>query len=204
MGQDKPKDTHQPPEFADAWKLEVEGHREFWRLHAELRKEITARWNRSLPLADEILDRWERARYLGFGPGASIYDASLVMGDVQVGEETWIGPYTVLDGRGGLKIGCYCSISAGVQIYSHDTVKWALTRGKAAEERGATEIGDCCYIGPNCIISRGVKIGEHCVIGAMSFVKEDIPSFSIAAGSPARVVGRVEMVGEDDVRLIYQ
>ena len=74
-------------------------------------------WDRSLPFADGLLDRWERARRLGFGEDASIYNSALVYGDVSVGRGTWIGPYTLLDGSGGgLSIGAYCSISAGVQI----------------------------------------------------------------------------------------
>src|SRR5205085_1782250 len=141
--------------------------------------------------------------FLGFGSGASIYDSSLVLGDVLVGEETWIGPFTVLDGRGGLTIGKYCSISAGVQLYSHDTVKWALTGGKAAEARQPTQIGDCCYLGPLTIVGRGVTIGEHSVIGANSFVRQDMPPFSIAVGSPARVIGKVELLGESEVRFVY-
>lgn len=198
-------DTPDPREdsWKDTWKLETEGHRALLDLHRALRGEMKARWNRSVPFADELFDRWEQAAFLGFGEGASIYDSSLVLGDVQAGEGTWIGPFTVLDGRGGLTIGRYCSISAGVQLYSHNTIKWALTGGKAAEERKPTSVGDCCYVGPMTIVSAGVSIGEHCVIGANSFVRKDVPPFSIAVGSPARVIGRVEMVGEADVRFVY-
>ena len=74
------------------------------------------RWNRDLPLEELLFDRWERARYLGFGAGASIYHTSYVFGDVRVGANTWIGPLTVLEGSGGLTIGAHCSISSGVQI----------------------------------------------------------------------------------------
>jgi UTP-glucose-1-phosphate uridylyltransferase/acetyltransferase-like isoleucine patch superfamily enzyme len=189
--------------WKDTWKFEVAGHAALWSLHQTLRQGIKARWQRAVPFADELFDRWERAAFLGFGQGASIYDSSLVLGDVQVGEGTWIGPFTVLDGRGGLVIGRYCSISAGVQLYSHDTVKWALTGGKAPEVRQPTRVGDCCYIGPLSIVSRGVTVGEHSVIGANSFVQEDVPPFSIAVGTPARVIGRVELVNETDVRFVY-
>ncbi|HZO13344.1 MAG TPA: acyltransferase [Polyangiaceae bacterium] len=189
--------------FKDGWKLSVPGHASIWALHEKLREEVRTRWKRSLPFADEIGDRWERASFLGFGEESSIYDASLVLGDVEVGEHTWIGPFTVLDGRGGLRIGSYCSISAGVQIYSHDTVKWSLTGGRAAEARSPTQIGDCVYIAPMCIVARGVTIGDHSVIGANSFVREDVPPFSIAVGTPARIVGKVHLVGDDDVRFEY-
>lgn len=191
-------------DWKDIWKLDIEGHSELWKLHQNLRREMKEKWLRAVPFADELFDRWERAKFLGFGKGTSVYDSCLVLGDVRVGEETWIGPFTILDGRGGLSIGSYCSVSAGVQLYSHDTVKWALTGGKASEVRQSTSIGDCCYIGPMSIINRGVIIGDHSVVGANSFVKEDVPAFSIVAGNPAKTIGRVEKVGESDVRFIYE
>ena len=110
----------------------------------------------SLPFGDYIVDRWEKAKNLGFGEGSSIYDSAIVIGDVKVGKNTWIGPFTVLDGTGGLEIGDTCSISAGVQIYTHDTVEWAISGGKHPKEQAPVQIGNRCYIGPNSIISKGV------------------------------------------------
>lgn len=97
----------------------------FW---LERRSELDRKFQRTLPFGDYVVDRWEKAQVLGFGRGTSIYDSALVLGDVQVGENTWIGPFTLLDGTGGLSIGSFCSISAGVQIYTHDTVDWARKR----------------------------------------------------------------------------
>ena len=91
--------------------------------------EFLKQYNRSLPFADMLFDRWERAKLLGFGEGTSIYDSCVVLGNVKVGKNTWIGPNTLLDGSGELSIGDNCSISAGVQIYSHDSVKWAISVG---------------------------------------------------------------------------
>jgi acetyltransferase-like isoleucine patch superfamily enzyme len=157
-----------------------------WR---RLRDQVATRWQRTLPFGDYFVDRWEKARLLGFGEGASIYDSSMVIGDVLVGEHTWIGPFTILDGSGGLTIGSYCSISAGVQIYSHDTVLWALTGGGIGPERRATRIGSRCYIGPNTVIAKGVAIGDGSVVGANSLVLDDVPPGSKAFGTPCRVVG---------------
>lgn len=162
-------------------------------LRALLTQEVShvqQRWKRSLPIADYIVDRWQKAKALGFGEGASIYDSALVLGEVKVGANTWIGPFTVLDGSGGLEVGEYCSISAGVQIYTHDTVEWAVSGGKRQPERASVRIGDCCYIGPNTVISKGITIGDGCVIGANSLVNCDIPSGVKAWGTPARCYGQ--------------
>ncbi len=60
-----------------------------------------------------------------------MYDNVLVLGDVRVGRNTWIGPGCILDGSGGgLRIGDWCSISAGVQIYTHNTVNRSISLGK--------------------------------------------------------------------------
>ena len=157
-----------------------------------MRKEILLRWKRCLPFSDLFVNRWEKAAALGFGKGASIYDSAYVFGDVCVGENTWIGPFTLLDGAGGLRIGSNCSISAGVQIYSHDSVKWAISGGSAPYEYAPVCIGDNCYIGPNTVIARGVTIGTGSIIGAGSLVLESIPPGSKAFGSPCRVIGSVE------------
>lgn len=156
---------------------------------AQQQMQVREHWNRSLPFGDYIVDRWRKARDLGFGEGSSIYDSSLVLGDVKVGKSTWVGPFTVLDGSGGLEIGEYCSISAGVQIYTLDTVKWAVSGGIDSPVRAPVRIGNCCYIGPNTVIAKGVAIGDGCVIGANSLVLNDVPSSSKAFGTPCRVVG---------------
>ena len=58
-----------------------------------------------MPVGDYLVDRWEKARELGFGKGASIYDSAIVIGDVKVGEESWIGPNVIQMDRVALKSG---------------------------------------------------------------------------------------------------
>jgi acetyltransferase-like isoleucine patch superfamily enzyme len=152
------------------------------------RNEVRDRWKRVLPTGDYLSDRFEKASYLGFGNGSSIYDSSVVIGDVRVGTNTWIGPFTILDGSGGLEIGSFCSISAGVQIYSHDTVDWATSGGSKTPKYEPTTIESNVYLGPNVIVSRGVTIGAGSAIGANSFVNRNIPANSRAWGSPCVVV----------------
>lgn len=152
-----------------------------------LQTEKIGRFRRRVSVGDLLTERGENATAYDFGEGTTMYDNVLVLGDVTVGKNTWIGPNVILDGSGGLKIGDNCSISAGVQIYTHDTVKWANSMGQSEVERSPTAIGSGVYIGPNVIIQRGVKIGDRTTIGAMSFVNSDIPADSKAWGCPARL-----------------
>lgn len=151
------------------------------------------KFKRILSFGDYFVDRFEKAKELNFGEGSSVYDSSLVFGEVKVGSHTWIGPFTILDGTGGLEIGDFCSISTGVQIYTHDTVSWSITGGKMGPERLPTKIGSRCYIGANTVIAKGVTIGDGCVIGANSLVLKDIPAGKKAFGTPCRVIGEVDL-----------
>ena len=110
-------------------------HKKLWELYKQLRSEKQKQWDRTLPFSELLFDRWEKAKFLNSKNGASIYDSSYIFGDVYIGKNSWIGPNTLLDGSGGkLHIGDYCSISSGVQVYTHNSVKWALTGGKSKYE----------------------------------------------------------------------
>lgn len=58
-------------------------------------------------------------------------------------------------------------------------------------QNGTVEIGEGSWLGENvCVI--GANIGKHCVIGANSVVTKDIPDYSVAVGSPARVIKKYD------------
>ncbi len=193
-----------PARTAKNDKATTELHRALTALHSALAGTMRRRWHRDLPLNELLGDRWLRAERAGFGTGASVYDSCCIFGDVTVGAGTWIGPFTILDGSGGLRIGSHCSISSGVMIYTHDSVHWALSGGKLEPDRAPVAIGDRCYIGSQVVVAKGVTIGERCVVGAGSFVNRDLPPLSIAAGVPARIIGRVEIDKLGGIRLRYR
>lgn len=114
------------------------------------------------------------------------------VGEPTIGEGTWIGPFCLIDGSGGLVIGRACNISAGVHIYTHSTAKRCVTDRKVALERSPVSIGHSTFIGANAVVQMGVTIGDHCIVGAGAVVSVDLPDFSVAVGVPARVVGTVD------------
>ena len=162
------------------------------KMHSCLDQGFKHNHNRTLSFNDTLVDRWEKAEKLGFGKGSSIYDSTLVIGEVSVGDKCWIGPFTVIDGSGGLSVGNHCTISTGVQIYTHDNVMQTLSSNKVGIERESVNIGNNVYIGPNVVISKGVSIGDFCVIGANSFVNKTVDSNSIVAGQPSKLIGEVK------------
>lgn len=177
---------------------------ELSELHYALRDETRAIHNRINPFTEDLFDWKERgAFWCDEDRNVTIYNSTALVGDVDIGRDTWIGPFCALDGTAGITIGRNCSISSGCQILTHDTVAWALSGGRAAYEYAAVSIGECCFLGAKAIVLKGVQIGNHCLVGAGSVVTQDVPDHTIVAGAPARVLGRVVIDANGAVSLEY-
>jgi acetyltransferase-like isoleucine patch superfamily enzyme len=170
--------------------------KELKSLLEDLRRRMKARFDRHVPTSSLLNDRWQLARDHGFGEGTSIYDECLILGSVVMGRHCWVGPFTVLDGQGGLVIGDYVDVGAGAHIYSHNTIERALTGHRAPLHRKPTKIGNCCFIAPHAIIGSGTVLGDRCFVAAGSYVEGVFPDGSYIAGNPARVVGHVMVQGD--------
>lgn len=171
-------------------------YRELRELLTQLRRRMKAKFNRHLSTGNLLHDRWELAKDHGFGEGTSVYDDCLILGDVKIGQQCWIGPGTVLDGlHAQLTIGNFVDIGAGAQLYTHNTIERALTGRQAPLFHRSTTVGNCCFIAPNAILAPGTSLGDHCFVAAASYVEGSFPSFSYLAGNPAKRVGTVELDG---------
>jgi acetyltransferase-like isoleucine patch superfamily enzyme len=123
-----------------------------------------------------------------------------VTGSPVVGDGTWIGAFTLIDGIGGLRIGKGCNISSGAQILSHSTVRRCVTERRHDKvDVKPTEVGDFVFVGANAVVQMGARIGDHSIIGAGAVVLEDavIPPYSLVAGVPARVVRDIRAEVDD-------
>jgi len=124
---------------------------------------------------------------LKIGKGSKIHVCGRFFnpGKIVIGQDTVIGEYSFLDGRGKLTIGDHTDIATGVLIYNskHDINDPEF---KAVEY--PVEIGDYVFIGPRAIIMPGVKIGQGAIVAAAAVVTKDVPPGKIVAGVPARQI----------------
>jgi maltose O-acetyltransferase len=95
----------------------------------------------------------------------------------------------VLDGA-KVTIGSNVFFGPNVQIYTANHPVEAELR-KTLEYTNSISIGDDCWIGGNAVILPGITIGKGCVIGAGAVVTKDIPDQSLAVGSPATVIRKL-------------
>lgn len=115
-----------------------------------------------------------------------------IVGEPEIGEGTWIGAFTVIDGSGGLRIGAGCDVSCGVHIYTHSTVRRCVTGRRHPDvDRAPVTIGDRVFLGANAVVQMGVTIGDGAVVGAGAVVTRDVTAGTIVAGVPAREIGKV-------------
>jgi acetyltransferase-like isoleucine patch superfamily enzyme len=178
--------------------LEEELHRlreQLVALSTQLRAETWSAHRRVNPFVENLFDWKEKGAFIG-GVDVTVYDSATVIGDVTIGDHSWIGPFCLLDGTGGLEIGSYCSIATGAQLQTHDTVRWALSGGRLPYEYSPVRIGDRCFVGAQAIVTRGVNVGTGSVVGAGAVVTRDVPPGGIAIGVPARIVGTVAVEGD--------
>jgi acetyltransferase-like isoleucine patch superfamily enzyme len=83
-------------------------------------------------------------------------------------------------------IGKNCVIAPNAVILTHDA-SYLPTMGRY--RIAPVEIGDRVFIGYGAVIMPGIKVGSDSVIGAGAVVTKDVPSNSVAAGVPARLIG---------------
>jgi acetyltransferase-like isoleucine patch superfamily enzyme len=125
-----------------------------------------------------------------------------VVGAPVIGEGTWIGAFTVIDGSGGLTIGAGCDISSGAQIYTHSSVRRCVSgRAFPSVERAPVRIGDHVFVGAGAVVTMGVRIGDHSVVAAGAVVTRDVPAYTVVAGVPARPTARVVLDGD---RVVFE
>lgn len=98
--------------------------------------------------------------------------------NLNLGRETDIGAFTYINAKYGVEIQDNVQIGSHCSIYSLSTIDY---------KKGKVIIKKNVKIGSHSVIMPGITIGENAIVGAHSFVNEDIPDNAVAFGTPARV-----------------
>lgn len=116
-------------------------------------------------------------------------------GKLIIGNRVHIGSHSTIIAKNKIKIGNNILMSQRVvildNIHEYKDIEKAVI-DQPISDRGEIIIEDNCFIGVNSVILQKVKIGKHAIIGANSVVTHDVPSYSVVAGSPAKIIKRYD------------
>jgi phenylacetic acid degradation protein len=125
---------------------------------------------------------------------AFVHPNATVTGNVSIGRDVYIGPGAAIRGDWGAIIiedGCNVQENCTIHMFPGVTVylREGAHIGHGAVIHGA-EIGRNSLVGMNAVIMDNVKVGEECIIGALSFVPADmiIPNRKVVVGNPAKII----------------
>ena len=110
--------------------------------------------------------------------------------NIVAGDDVFIGKGSILDSNLAITVGDhtfiapYCFITDTSHLYG-DLATLIARQGYQYKE---TRIGRDVWIGAHTVVVAGVEIGDGCVVGANSTVTKSLPPYSVAVGSPARVI----------------
>jgi acetyltransferase-like isoleucine patch superfamily enzyme len=110
-------------------------------------------------------------------------------GEIVAGNHLVINPFSRIISEEKIILGKNVLIARYVSILDHDHNIESILNGdfKTLITKPIT-IGDNVWIGDKVTICKGVTIGSNVVIGANSVVTKDIPSNSIVAGIPCKLI----------------
>jgi acetyltransferase-like isoleucine patch superfamily enzyme len=99
----------------------------------------------------------------------------------KLGYRTDIGAFSYINAKYGVTIADFVQIGSHCSIYSVSTID---------DKSGPVILKKNCRIGTHSVIMPGVTVGEDAVVGAFSFVNQDVPAGSVVVGVPAKPIGK--------------
>ena len=100
----------------------------------------------------------------------------------KLGKYTDIGAFTYINAKNGVVLEDGVQVGSHCSIYSYSTVDGL---------EGEVVLKENCKIGAHSVISPGVTVGKNSIVGAFSFVKDNIPANVVAFRIPAKVVRKL-------------
>jgi len=113
-----------------------------------------------------------------------------------IGEHVYLQPWNFGTEPHLISFGNNVHVASNVSFINHDITcmmfNYMDKEHKYRLRQGEINIGDNVFIGSNSTILYDVIIGDNVIIGAGSLVNRDIPEGTVAAGVPAKVIGKFD------------
>ena len=125
------------------------------------------------------------------GERSVIEDFSTVnngVGDVLIGDRTIIGMSNVIIGPVTIGNDVMFAQNIVVSGLNHGYEDVTIPPSQQKTNTKPIVIGDNVWVGANCVITAGITLGKHVIIGGGSVVTKDVPDYSVAVGNPAKVI----------------
>ena len=116
------------------------------------------------------------------------------IGDLIVGEECYINSGTVIYTGNGVRFGAGVLVSANCTLaptnHRFEDAGTPIRKQGFLLSKGGIVIEDDVWLGANCVVLDGARIGRGAVIGAGSLVRGEIPSNVVCAGPDLKIIGK--------------
>jgi acetyltransferase-like isoleucine patch superfamily enzyme len=116
-------------------------------------------------------------------------------GKIKIGRNSYIGIYNVLDWSDNITIGDFVHIAGpSTGLWTHTSAPMCLNsipldeKSKKYRPTAPIVIESNVYIGGNCTIYPGIKIGHHSIVAPNSAVTKDVPPYTMVGGVPAKII----------------
>ena len=110
-------------------------------------------------------------------------------GIIEIGENTFIGPNTIINGGGNIKIGKKTVFAKNISInandHNHSKLSYIRDQGYSIAD---IIIEDDVWLGANVCINKGVTVSKGSVVGANAVVTKNTEPYSINVGVPAKKI----------------
>lgn len=195
------------------YRIYLTGHSEFQRKFYEDRKirlkdqavfeyETTA-----IDIEARIINHRNDPKYIRIGKNSLIRGELMTLrhgGEIIIGQDCFLGDSSRIWSSKKITIGNRVLISHNVNIHDnishskisserHSEFMHIRSHGVLKDELNINQeeiiIEDDVWIGFNCTIMKGIKIGKGAIIGSNTIVKSNIEPFAIVVGNPQRIIG---------------
>ena len=129
-----------------------------------------------------------RSAGVAVGIGTKIVGPIVNTGELQIGDNCWIGKNLFVNGNGQVTIGNNCDVAPEVTFQTGGHLIGDANRRAGKGQIFCQSVGDGVWIGGRSTVLNNTHIGDGCVVAGCACVIKDVPANSLVGGVPAKVI----------------